>query len=261
MHNGDYQAAAELYRDLLALSPDEETAAQARLGLGTAYLRDGDYDNAVGAFLDLLDGLPPAGGGERGGAQDAHFLLAEALAGAGNPLEAADEYRVYLSAGTVITAYVNQSLGGVLHAGGEYGAAVEAYEAAIAEAPDNSFQVSTRERLALVHVALENYDAAVAQYDAILDVAQIRAYRARIEHQAAATLILAGETDAGYERYLMVVETYPEEYYAYLSLVELVDAGRPPDDYLRGVVDYYGGAYGPAVGQSWFSCGRVRGVA
>jgi len=242
MQDGDYATAAEIYRRLLTLSLDEETGAQARLGLGTATLRDGDYPNAADTIRDFLAAHP-----ESDRVPDAHFLLAEALLGAGDPLAATEEYRAYLSAGTVITAYVNEWLGDALHTGGDYLSAVKVYEAAIADAPDRSFEVGVREKLALVHVALQDYAAAVAQYDAILDVAQIRTYRARIEHQAAETLILAGETEAGYDRYLLVVETYPTEPYAYLSLVELVEAGRPVDDFLRGVVDYYGGAYGPAV--------------
>nr|HID14586.1 tetratricopeptide repeat protein [Anaerolineae bacterium] len=242
MQDGDYETAAAIYRSLLVLPLDEETAAQAWLGLGTACLRDGDYPSAADAFRDFLAAHP-----ESNLAPDAHFLLAEALVSAGEPLTAADEYRAYLSAGTVITAYVNQWLGDALYAGGAYLPAAEAYEAAIAEAPDRSFEIGVREKLALTHVALQNYPTAVAQYDAILEVAQVSALRARIEYQAAETLILAGETEAGYERHLAVVETYPTEYYAYLSLVELVKAGRPVDDFLRGVVDYYGGAYGPAV--------------
>ncbi|MEA3340934.1 MAG: tetratricopeptide repeat protein, partial [Chloroflexota bacterium] len=242
MQNGDYGAAAEIYRDLLILPLDDDAAARARLGLGAATLRDGDYSSAVEAFRDFL-ALHP----ENDQSPDAHFLLADALAGAGEPLAAAGEYRAYLSTGTVITPYVNLSLGDALYAGGAYTTAAQAYTAAIGAAPDRAFEVSTREKLALVRVARQDYAAAVAQYDAILEVAQIRAYRARIEHQAAETLILAGETEAGYDRHLTVVETYPDEYYAYLSLVELVEAGRPPDDFLRGVVDYYGGAYGPAV--------------
>jgi len=243
MQDGDYTTAAEIYRGLLALPLDEETTAQAQLGLGTATLRDGDYLSAVQALRDSLAAQPPSGV-----ASDVHFLLADALAGAGEPLAAADEYRVYLSAGTAITAYVNLSLGDALYAGGAYTTAAESYTAAIATAPDLSFEVGAREKLALVRVALQDYSAAIAQYDTILDVAQINAYRARIEHQAAETLILAGETEAGYDRHLAVVETYPTEYHAYLSLVELVEAGRPADDFLRGVVDYYGGDYGSAVG-------------
>ena len=239
MQGGDYEAAAEIYHSLLARSLDVHAAAQARRGLGTAYLRDGDFPAAADAFREFLE--------EDEDTKEVHFLLAEALVGAGEPLAAADEYRAYLSAGTLITAYVNLSLGDALYSGGAYTTAVEAYSAAAAEAPSRSFEVGAREKLALVHVALEDFPAAIAQYDAILEVARIRAYRARIEHQAAETLILAGETDAGYNRHLSIVETYPDERPAYLSLVELVEAGRPVDDFLRGLVDYYGGAYGPAV--------------
>ena len=248
MQDGDYETAATIYHGLLTLRLDEEAAAQARLGLGTAYLRDGNYSDATDAFREFV-----AAHSDSELVSDARFLLAEALVGADDLLAAAHEYQAYLSAGTVITAYVNESLGDTLYTSGAYTSAVEAYGAAIADAPDRSFEVGAREKLALVHVALEDYAASVAQYDAILevewplDVEWRRAYRARIEHQAAETLILAGETEAGYDRHLAVVETYPEAYYAYLSLVELVEAGRPVDDFLRGVVDYYGGAYGPAV--------------
>jgi soluble lytic murein transglycosylase len=242
LHDGDFEAAAAAYVDLLSLSPEEEAAARARLGLGIARLRDGDHAGAVDALRDFVaahpsDALVPVG----------RFMLGDALSGAGDPLAAAGEYRAYLSAGTVITAYVDQSLGNVLYAGGDYLAAADAYRSAAAAAPDASFEVWTREALALVYVALEDYDGALAQYDAILQVARIPAYRARIEHQAAETLLLAGESDSAYERHLSIVETYPEETYAYLSLVKLVEAGRGVDDYLRGLVDYYGGAYSPAV--------------
>jgi len=246
MREGDYKTAAQTYRRLLALPVDEGLDAQARLGLGTAYLRQGPDGEggarAVQAFREFLAAHP-----ESDLASQARFLLAEALVDAGEPLSATEEYRAYLSAGTVITAYVRESLGDAFYAGGEHSSAVAAYQAALVDAPDRSFEVGVREKLALAHVALQDYAAAVAQYDAILDVAQIRPYRARIEHQAAQTLVLAGEVEAGYDRHLSVVETYPSEYHAYLSLVELVEVGRPVDDFLRGVVDYYGEAYGPAV--------------
>ncbi len=241
MWNGDYATAAAIYGDLLAAS-DADVARQARLGLGTAALRDGSYTEAASVFRDFVATYP-----ESDLSPNAHFLLAEALVGTGEVQEAVTEYRTYFSSRTRIAPYVNEWIGDALYAAGEYNAAAEAYEAAIASAPTPSFEVSTREKVALVYVAQEDYAAALAQYDAILAIATIRAYRARIEHQAAETLLLAGETEAGYDRHLHVVETYPEEYYAYLSLVVLVEAGRPPDDFLRGIVDYYGGAYGPAV--------------
>jgi len=246
MHNGNYDAAIETYQGLLALALDEETVAQTQLGLGTAYLRDGSYADAADAFREFL-----AAHSESNATSDAHFLLAEALVGAGNLLTATEEYRAYLSAGTVITGYVNEWLGDALYASDDYLAAAVAYEAAIADAPDRLSEVGVREKLALVRVALQDYAAAIAQYDACLEVAQIYGYsdryRARIGHQAAETLLLAGEIEAGYNRHLAVVETYPTEHYAYLSLVELVETERPVDELLRGKVDYYGGAYQRAV--------------
>jgi len=245
MEYGDYETAKALYRSLLSMPLSRESENQVRLGLGNACLYHREPACAVDAFRELItrsaDTTPDRF------ASVAHFLLGEALMETGEALAAAEEYRAYLTGGTVITSYVSERLGDALYAGGAYTAAVSAYMDAINAAPDRSAEVGAREKLALVYVALEDYPAAIAQYQAILDVAQIRAYRARIEHQLAETLILAGDSEAGYTRHLSVVRTYPEERYAYLSLVTLVEAGRPPDDLLRGMVDYYGGAYGPAV--------------
>ncbi len=250
MHNSNYEIAIETYHSLLALPLDEEIAAQTRLGLGTAYLRDKNYSAAINTFREFLNTPPPLGGAG-GGESDVHFLLAEALVDAGDLLTATEEYRAYLSAGTVITAYVNEWLGDALYASDDYLAAATAYEAAIADAPDRLSEVGVREKLALVYVALQDYAAAIAQHDASLEVARTFGYsarfRARIGHQLAETLILAGETEDGYDRHLAIVEAYPTEYYAYLSLIKLVEAGYQVDDLLRGKVDYYGDAYGQAV--------------
>ncbi|MCX7682748.1 MAG: transglycosylase SLT domain-containing protein, partial [Anaerolineae bacterium] len=245
MEYGDYEAAAARYHNLLSMPLDRDSEGQARFGLGHACLRDRNFGCAVDAFRALIARSTDVPADRFASA--ARFLLAEALMGQGEALAAAEAYRAYLAGGTVITAYVSERLGDALYAGGAYTEALSAYTYAIAVAPDRSTEVGAREKLALVYVALGDYPAAVAQYEAILNVAQIRAYRARIEHQLAETLLLAGDSEAGYARHLNVVRSYPEEHYAYLSLVKLVEAGRPPDDFLRGVVDYYGGAYGPAV--------------
>jgi soluble lytic murein transglycosylase len=238
---GDFATAATIYSEL-ANSAEPGIAQRAQLGLGTARLRDDDYTNAINTFRAFLVSYPT---GEL--APDAHFLLAQALAAVGETEEAIAEYDTYLASRAVIAPYVNDWKGDVLYAAGEYDAAAAAYESGIAVAPLLTFELNTREKLALVNVAREDYDGALDQYDAILEKSTLAAYRARIEYQAAETLLLAGDTEAGYSRHLRVVETYPTEYYGYLSLVVLVDAGLPPDDFLRGQVDYYAGAYGPAV--------------
>jgi soluble lytic murein transglycosylase len=244
MHNGDYDAAVEAYKSLVGRALDDETEARSLLGLGRAQLRNKAYLEAADRFSDLLNAHA-----DSQYAPDATFLLGDALAAAGEPLSATHAYSSYLrlQASTVITPYVNLSLGDAFRAAGVYTAAIAPYEAAIAKPPSRAFEADARERLALAHTARQDYAAAVQQYDAILAMARQPAYRAQIEYQAAETLLLAGEVEAGYQRHTQVVETYPTEEPAYRSLVKLVQAGRPVNDFLRGQVDYYGGAYGPAV--------------
>lgn len=250
MHVGDYGSAVQTYHQLLELplALDEAQATRSQIGLGRAYMREGNYDEAIETFQDFL-----AAHAEHEAAPDAHFLLADVLVSAGEPLSATQSYSAYLSAGTVITPYVYQSQGEALLAGEAYTAAIEAYTRAVAEAPDASFEVGTREKIAEAQIALGNYEAAVDQYDAILNVARIPVYRARIEYQAAETLLQAVQIEAGYERHRTVVETYYRDppsqgdYYPYRSLKKLVEAGVAMDDLVRGITNYYGGAYGAAV--------------
>lgn len=242
MHNGDFGTAAAAYSALMTRPLDDATHAQSQLGLGTAYLRDHEYAQAVAALLRLWVEHP-----DSEPARDAEFLLGDALIGSGAPLSATQFYSSYLQAGTVITPYVNQALGDAYRAAGVPTQAITAYERAVAEAPYDSFELDVREKLALSQTAVQNYGAAVQQYDVILNVAQEDAHRAQIAHQAAETLLWAGEEEAGYARHLSVVQTYPSQEPAHRSLVQLVDAGRPVDDLLRGTVNYYAGSFGPAV--------------
>jgi len=244
MHDGDYDTAAEAYGALVRRPLEDETKARSLLGLGSARLRNQAYPEAADAFNELLEAHV-----DSHYAADATFLLGDALIAAGEPLSATQAYSRYLhlQTSTVITPYVNLSLGDAFRAAEVYTAAVAPYQEAISDAPSRSFEANAREKLALAYAAQEAYAAAVEQYDAILDIARFPRYRAQIAHRAAETLLLAGDVEAGYQRHAEVVETYPTEEPAYLSLVKLVQAGRPVNDFLRGQVDYYGEAYGPAV--------------
>ncbi|HID89168.1 MAG TPA: tetratricopeptide repeat protein, partial [Anaerolineae bacterium] len=239
---GDVEGATLAFHTAFQVAPDDETAARALFGLGRTYLQDQAYGPAAEALRQLLDRFPNSPLTAR-----AHFLLAEALVHAGDPLGAAEHYRAYLEAGTQIAPYLWEWIGDALRAGGDDERSTDAYRAALQAAPDISFEVGVREKLALAYTALEEYDTAIAQYDAILSEARIADYRARIAYQAAQTLLLAGRTDEGYDRHLEVVNTYPTSPWAYQSLLVLVEAGVEVDDLTRGIVDYYGGAYGPAV--------------
>jgi soluble lytic murein transglycosylase len=243
LHNGDFGAAAWAYEQALASPLDPEAAAQARIGLATAYLRGSEYEKSI---ITLETFLRDSTGGELD--RKAHFLLAEALVGLGDPIRAAGEYQAYVAAGTLMTSYLNRWTGQALHQGADYAGAADAFLRAAEDPPSVAFEVAVREELALAYVAQNDHTSALAQYDAILALPGNDASKARIQYQAGQTLVLAGDTESAYGRYLTAVNEYWTEYHAWLSLVELVDAGVPVDPRQRGIVDYYAGSYSAAVG-------------
>ncbi|MDP7260317.1 MAG: tetratricopeptide repeat protein, partial [Anaerolineales bacterium] len=57
----------------------------------------------------------------------------------------------------------------------------------------------------------------------------------------------AGDYTAASTYYAHAVNTHPESYYAYLSLVELLSYGTPVAELQRGLVDYHAEQYTPAI--------------
>jgi soluble lytic murein transglycosylase len=230
------------FQAALAAAPDQETASQARLGLGRAFLSEKAYLSAAPPLEDLIELSPTSPL-----TPTAHFLLAEAHLGAGNPLSATILYQTYLAMGTPAAAYIHERAGDALYQAGDYLGAIEAYQAALDSPPDLSFAVDARDKLALAYTAVSDYESALAEYDTILAQAEIPEYRARIAHQAAQLLVLAGQIEAAMARHLEVVEAVPTSPWAYESLVVLVESGVVVDDLTRGIVDYHAQAYDAAV--------------
>jgi soluble lytic murein transglycosylase len=68
-----------------------------------------------------------------------------------------------------------------------------------------------------------------------------------MDYRAGNAHIALGQTAEAYARYTNAVNNYPLSYYAYLSLVALVDAGVEVDELNRGLVDYYANQYDVAL--------------
>jgi len=249
--NGDYQRAIAEYQAVLAsesLGPTQGGASQAqmeeaRYHLGESYLVSGSYKLAVDTLTDLLQ--EQRGSDKR--YPQAFFLLARAYQGLGQWAEAIEHYRSYLARRDVIASYVNELIGDCYINLDNDSAAINAYEEALREAPDAGFQVHIREKIADTHLRQQNYEPAIAQYDAILETARIGYYRAKVEYLAGMAYLNWGQADQAHARFQEAVDNYPEARYAYLSLVELVNAGVKVDDLQRGLVDYHNGAYQPAI--------------
>src|SRR5690606_23435873 len=88
---------------------------------------------------------------------------------------------------------------------------------------------------------------AVAQYDAILNVAQNAPYRASIDFSSAQALISGGDTERGLLRARRVFDQHPTTRPAYQAMQILLNNGVELDGLQRGRVAYYYGDYQTAI--------------
>ncbi len=209
--------------------------------LGKAYLQEGEYGAAVGVFNELL------GLAEDTAVSAAYFYLGQAHTALGDYRAAIDAYQQYLVVNPEMATYVNPYVAEAYFALGDRQAGVQAYETAVSGAGFRLTKIELRQKLVDFYLADGNYDAAIAQYDAIRDLAVTEATKGRMTYLAGQAEMLAGHPEAAYGRYLLGVDSFPRAYESYLGLVELVEAGVPVDEFQRGLVDYYAAAYYPAI--------------
>ncbi|MCS7260114.1 MAG: tetratricopeptide repeat protein [Anaerolineae bacterium] len=240
---GDFERARQefdaLYTDPGASDVERREAAfwRARSRLDAT-----DYAGAISALQQFIAAYPD----DRRLAA-AQFMLARAYEGLQEWRNALAAYRQYLRLDKTLAMEAYDGIGKAAMQLSDYAAAIQAYTEGVRAAQENAWLVYMREGIAQAELARNRPREAVKQYDAILNVARIDAYRARILYLAAQALLQAGDREAAQQRYLEAVNRYPTTQYAYLSLIELVNAGVPVDDYQRGLVDYYAKAYQPAI--------------
>lgn len=238
--NGQFVAAQNQF-DALASGADNR-----RLGLywrGRAELSAGDTATAAETFRQFLADYPTDDL-----TRSAQFNLALALESSGTITETLAAYEAAILPNDPIAAYIFERMGNAALAAEAFPAAADAFLPALNRTTDTGFQVSLREKLAQAYLGQKNMDAALAQYNAILDIAQIPAYRAKIMRLIGEAYLENDNPSAARKQFSATMETYPKTYDAYLALVAMVNAGFAVDDFLRGYVDYYGGsAYQPAI--------------
>ncbi len=250
---GDHATAAAAFRAVTEApgTLSESDVAEARLGLALALVAEGEHDTAALELETILQ-TPlerDTAGGRTGNdtADRAAFHLAQARAAAGDWTGAVEAYRAYLQNNADMAAYVQPLIADAYEALGDTAAARAALEGAL-DAPAQRFQaVGNHSRLAASYLAAGEYDAAIAQYDAIHDIARTEATKGQMTYLAGQAELMAGNTTAAQERFRFAVENYPRAAESHAALVALLDAGAEVDEYWRGVVDYYAAAYAPGV--------------
>ena len=254
---GDQTTAGAAFRAVVD-EPGELAAAaiaEARLGLAVALLSAGQPDAAALELEALIQEPQLLADRSKGGAlvaavpvaDVAAFHLGQARAATGDAAGAIEAYRAYLQNNPDMAAYVQPLVADAHEALGQTDEAIAALESATA-GPAQRFQaVANRMRLATLYMERAEYANAIVQYDAVHDIARTEATKGQMTFLAGQTEIMAGNIAAGQERYQSAITNYPRAAESYQALVALIDAGVAVDEYQRGVVDYYAGAYLPAV--------------
>ncbi len=241
--NGDYQTA-RIEFDALLQDPGAD-ANERRLALhwrGRSELQLGDAAAAIASLKMFVEQYP-----SDELTRAAQFNLGEAYQQAGQYAEAITAYRGSIIPEDPINVYIYERIGDVGLLTNAYPDTIAAYQAGIEATDELSFQVHLREGIAQAELLRDNPAGAIAQYEAILAVSKIEAYRAKILRLLGEAHLTAGDTEAAHVRYLEAVNNYPQAEDSYTALIELVNARVPVDDFQRGLVDYYAEAYQPAA--------------
>lgn len=229
--DGYYEDAITAHRRALQFSdPASDLARLSRLAIARHSLNLGDTNGAI-AFLS-----DPARSAALG--RDELTLLGRAHILAGNPASAVGPLQAALRAGSPISVQANVWLADAHLALNQPMSAVLPLAQAIAGSPNVNMVVGYREKLALARQLLGDFDGALAQYDAILDVARIPQYRAKILWEAAKVFTAAGRTGDAQAKMRELMALHPDTQQAFDALDALIRAGQPVDELTRGMIDY-----------------------
>ncbi len=228
---GDCDQARRIFASIVESGGAGPVAAEANYRMAQCYLRD---EAAAEAFATLKQ------------------LLATAPA-----TEAA--YRAHLELSPDLQYLAWQRIGAQRQAQGNAPGASEAYRQALAKSPDWTNTSAIRRNLADLALAAGNAKEAVAQYDALRGNNTKGAFASEMQYLAGnalaqvANLIKAtGVVTPTYPpealaRWQAAVDADPTSKHAHSSVVALLDAGAPVDEFERGVANYSNGVHELAI--------------
>jgi soluble lytic murein transglycosylase len=251
---GDWDRAIKEYQAAFDASNDPQILATSLLGIGRAYLDDGNSYQADAYLNQLISTYP-----DTIEAIHAYVFLGQNYQNQKNYAQAAEAYKSYidLSSG-VIDAYIWDLHGDMLFAAGDYLGSVESYQAALgtSTSSDSSYnpesdsvldEIFLNMKLARSYALGGDHTTALALYDDLYSRTNNHYTRALIDLRKGQIHTELGQTEQAHEAYFDAVYNYPTSNDSYLALVELVDAQAEVHELNRGIVDYYAGQYGLAT--------------
>jgi soluble lytic murein transglycosylase len=246
---GDHSTAAAAFRAATdAGGLGARAATEAQWGYAVALFEDGDYAaaaEALEAVLQSPDAAAPTTGDSLVAPLDipdaAAFTLGRARVAMGDHAAAIDAFRAYAEANPDMAAYVQPLIADAHLALGDTDATIAALEAATTGAAQRRRRGEPRPA-GRAAAGARRHAGAIAQYDAIRDVARTEATKGQMTYLAGLAEQQAGNPAAA-ARFLDAITNYPRAAESHAALVALVEAGAPVDEYQRGVVNYYAGVY------------------
>ncbi|MDO8465249.1 MAG: tetratricopeptide repeat protein, partial [Gallionella sp.] len=240
--NGDYDTALLHYQIALQDSPDPLIRAAAKWGEAQIYFAGGRYNETLTALQTLITEYP--GSPQFGQAYYLQGLVNYRLE---DYQGAANSWQTYLSIRPgYLDAYIQELRGDALFSAKNYAEALPAYTAAI-QAPALGDDITLDLKVAGTLTKLGNYDSALALYDGITARAPNDYIKAEAAYESGLVYQTLGRSEEALEKFRLAVEDYPRSYYAYLSLIALLDAGGTVSELDRGLVDYFAGEYAVAI--------------
>lgn len=241
--NGDYARAIAAFQAVLNGNPGPEQAAEAQFRLGEAYWLANDADHAVRALLPYLKTNP-----DGAHAPETHYFLGDAYRSLKDYPNALEQLRIYRDVSPALAGDTDATIADVMVLTGDSINALAQYDRALQDVKlSPSARVDILMRAANVHIGRGEQAQAAARYDAALGVATDAKTRADLDLRAGEAYAAAGQTDQAIARWTEAVVKYPEQAGAYKSLVDLVNRNIAVDDFQRGLIDFYAGAYDPAI--------------
>ncbi|MEA3341566.1 MAG: tetratricopeptide repeat protein, partial [Chloroflexota bacterium] len=238
---GDWETAISEYQQTLESSPSPQEKSAALLGLGKTYYQLQNYPEALDNLRTLLSSYS-----DSSTVAEAQFVLAQTYTALNRHLEAASAYEAYLSYNLgIIDAYIQEQRGDAYTAAGKYLIAIEAYQAAIA-ADSLQDNVNLRLKMGQAYFALEDYPTSIVLYEEAYAETNNDYLKASADYLLGLAFTALERPIQAQAAYRDAVENYPLSYDAYLSLVELIEAGCHVSELDRGLVDYFVGQYGLA---------------
>jgi len=242
LFNGDYDNALALYQTASQDSPDVLVQASAKWGEARVYFAQERYDETLAALQTLTEQYP-----QSAYAGKVNFLQGLSNYRLNNYQSAADAWQTYLVVRPgYLDSYAQELRGDALYEAGNYSSALAAYTASI-QAPALGDGITLDMKVAGTHAKMGNYDSALALYDGIAARAPNDYIKAQAAYESGLAYQALGRNEEALGKFRLAVEDYPLSYYAYLSLIALLDAGAEVNQLDRGLVDYFAGQYDVAI--------------